>query len=67
MKLENVFRRIHPNATNQFHGRSPLSEISNDLTLAHPCRRWPSTPTNHLPHLWRTAIQLACELSGWVW
>src|SRR4051812_25726617 len=35
VKLENVFRRIHPNSANLFHGRSPLSEISNDLSLAH--------------------------------
>src|SRR3954454_9412336 len=35
MKLENVLRRIHPNSANLLHGRSPLSEISNDLSLAH--------------------------------
>src|SRR4051812_15743466 len=34
VKLENVFRRIHANSANLFHGRSPLSEICNDLTLA---------------------------------
>src|SRR5215208_3802279 len=34
MKLENVFRRIHPNSANLLHGRSPLSEISNDLSLS---------------------------------
>src|SRR4051812_17811145 len=34
VKLENVFRRIHPNSANLLHGRSPLSEISNDLSLA---------------------------------
>src|SRR3954470_20202105 len=34
VKLENVLRRIHPNSTNLVHGRSPLSEISNDLSLA---------------------------------
>src|SRR5260370_41815860 len=35
MKLENVLRRIHPNAANLSHGRPPLSEInSNDLILA---------------------------------
>jgi hypothetical protein len=34
MKLKNVFRRIHPDAANLFHGRSPLSEINNDLILA---------------------------------
>src|SRR5512144_2781968 len=35
VKLENVFRRIHSNAANLVHGRSPLSEICNDLILAH--------------------------------
>src|SRR3954451_19911522 len=35
VKLEDVFRRIHPNSANLLHGRSPLSEISNDLSLAH--------------------------------
>src|SRR4051794_18411614 len=35
VKLKNVFRRIHPNSANLLHGRSPLSEVSNDLSLAH--------------------------------
>src|SRR5215213_7539437 len=35
VKLKNVFRRIQPNSANLLHGRSPLSEISNDLSLAH--------------------------------
>jgi hypothetical protein len=34
MKLENVLRRVHPNSANLLHGRSPLSEICNDLILA---------------------------------
>jgi hypothetical protein len=34
MKLKNVLRRVHPNSANLFHGRFPLSEISNDLSLA---------------------------------
>src|SRR5712691_3358513 len=34
VKLENVFRRIHPNSANLFHGRPPLSEIYSDLILA---------------------------------
>src|SRR4051794_31246204 len=47
VKLENVLRRIHSNSANLVHGRSPLSEITNnDLILAHRCRRGPSTPTN---------------------
>src|ERR1700682_855605 len=35
MQLKNVFRRVHPDSANLFHGRSPLSEINNDLILAH--------------------------------
>src|SRR4051794_26862223 len=35
VKLKNVFRRIHPNSANLLHGRSPLSEVSNCLILAH--------------------------------
>src|SRR5665213_526151 len=34
VKLENVLRRIHTNSANLFHGRSPLTEICNDLILA---------------------------------
>src|ERR1700724_62348 len=34
VKLEKMFRRVHPNLVNLFHGRSPLSEICNDLILA---------------------------------
>jgi hypothetical protein len=35
VNLENVFRRIHPNSGNMSHGRPALSEICNDLILAH--------------------------------
>ena len=45
MKLENVFRRIHPNSANLFHGRFPLSEISNDLKQAMARRRTPRDKT----------------------
>jgi hypothetical protein len=34
-KLDNVLRRVHPNLDNLVHGRYLLSEISNDLILAH--------------------------------
>jgi hypothetical protein len=34
MKLKNVFRRIHSNSDNLFHGRSPSSQVNNDLILA---------------------------------
>src|SRR6202011_2714125 len=33
VKLENVFRRIHANSANLFHGRPPLSEVYSDLIL----------------------------------
>jgi hypothetical protein len=29
-----MLRRVHANSANLFHGRSPLSEICNDLILA---------------------------------
>jgi hypothetical protein len=29
-----MFRRVHANSANLFHGRSPLFEICNDLILA---------------------------------
>src|ERR1700757_404383 len=45
MKLEEMLRRVHANSANLFHGRSPLSEICNDLILAQSMRRGPSTPT----------------------
>ena len=35
MKLENVFRRIHPNSANLVHGRSPLSEIIHTTSFWH--------------------------------
>src|ERR1700682_123416 len=34
MKLEKMFRRVHANSANLFHGRSPLFEICDDLILA---------------------------------
>ena len=34
VKLEKMFRRVHPDSANLFHGRPLLSEISNDLILA---------------------------------
>src|ERR1700721_2621624 len=45
VKLEEAFRRIHPNSANLFHRRSPFSEICNDLILAHAM---PSTPSRRL-------------------
>jgi hypothetical protein len=35
VKLENVFRRIHPNSANLVHGRSPLSEIIHTTSFWH--------------------------------
>src|SRR5208283_3253799 len=46
VKLKNVFRGIHSNAANLFHGRSPTSEIFNDLTLPQTMPWGPSTPTS---------------------
>jgi hypothetical protein len=43
---------------NLVHGRSPLSEITHDLILAHRCRRGPSTPTN------TRAASKACAPNG---
>src|SRR6266699_4646403 len=40
VKLENVFRRIHTNSANLFHGRPPLSEIYSDLILARLMPSW---------------------------
>jgi hypothetical protein len=34
VKLEKMFRRVHPDSANPFHRRPLLSEISNDLILA---------------------------------
>jgi hypothetical protein len=34
VKLKKTLRRIHADSANLFHGRSPLSEICNDLILA---------------------------------
>jgi hypothetical protein len=36
VNLENVFRRIHANSINLFHGRPPLSDIYSDLILKEP-------------------------------
>jgi hypothetical protein len=47
VKLEKTFRRIHANSANLFHGRSPLSEICNDLILAQSMPSgavYPNTP-----------------------
>jgi hypothetical protein len=51
-----VFRRIHANSANLFHGRPPLSEIYSDLILA---RLMPSgaVHTNRIPVL-RFAVSL---------
>src|SRR5206468_8356549 len=46
VKLENVLRRIHADADNLFHGRSPVSEITTTASFWHArCLRGPSTPT----------------------
>jgi hypothetical protein len=57
VKLENVFRRIHTNSANLFHGRPPLSEIYSDLILA---RLMPSgaVHTNRIRLLRQTPISI---------
>src|SRR6516225_7617448 len=47
MKLENVFRRIHANACNIFHGRSPLPENFNDLSVAQTMPSGAVHPNNN--------------------
>jgi hypothetical protein len=47
IKLKNALRRIHANSANMSTG-GPLSEIYNDLILAHRCRRGPSTATGRM-------------------
>src|SRR6202011_248732 len=45
MKLEKMFRRVHANSANLFHGRSPLFEIATTSFWHNRCRRGPSTPS----------------------
>ena len=66
MKLEKMFRCIHANSANLFHGRSPLFEICNDLILAQSmplgavhldpavrqsCREWQLRVSKNAPSL----------------
>jgi hypothetical protein len=44
-----VFRLIHTNSANLFHGRPPLSEIHSDLILARSMPSGPSTPEVAVP------------------
>jgi hypothetical protein len=73
MKLEKMFRRVHANPANLFHGRSPLFEICNDLILAqsmpsgavHPITRCDLTnDAVQLPSLWSShysrAVVIQC-------
>ena len=58
MKLEKMFRRIHANSANLFHGRSPLFEICNDLILA---QSMPSGGRGRDDHYWSPPAQIpAC-------
>src|ERR1700760_3300226 len=52
VELENVFRCIHANSANLFHGRPPLSEIFTDLILA-PLMPSGVVHTNRTEHLLR--------------
>ena len=47
MKLEKMFRCIHANSANLFHGRSPLFEICNDLILAQSMPSGAVHPNTH--------------------
>jgi len=58
VKLENVFRRIHTNSANLFHGRPPLSEINSDLILA------PLVPSGAV-HTKRTSTMACSARSRW--
>jgi hypothetical protein len=42
-----MFRRIHTNSANLFHGRSPLFEICNDLILAQSMPSGAVHPNTH--------------------
>jgi len=61
VKLENMLQRIHTNSANLFHGRSPLTEICNDLILA---RLMPSgaVHTNKWP---RSRFRDRCSRISW--
>src|SRR5207253_5689523 len=50
MKLEKMFRRVHANSANLFHGRSPLFEICNDLILAQSMPSGAVHPNTLLRH-----------------
>src|SRR5208283_3632400 len=50
MKLEKMFRCIHANSANLFHGRSPLFEICNDLILAQSMPSGAVHPNTRLGH-----------------
>jgi hypothetical protein len=50
VKLENVFRRIHPNSANLFHGRPPLSEIYSDLIILARLMPLEAVHTNRMLH-----------------
>ena len=47
VKLEKMFRCIHANSANLFHGRSPLFEICNDLILAQSMPSGAVHPNTH--------------------
>src|ERR1700736_937157 len=58
MKLEKMFRRVHANSANLFHGRSPLFEICNDLILAQSMPPGAVHPNTHCRNSnWATALE----------
>src|ERR1700735_5706188 len=65
MKLKNALRRIHPYSDNMVHGRPPLSEICNNLSLAHSMPfggRPPQHSGGHDP--WGTPPERKYEVSN---
>jgi hypothetical protein len=75
MKLKKMLRGIHPNSTNLFHRRSPLSEICNDIVQAQSMPSGavhPNTPIYNLAgneecqrlHKARLALAVSTPKSG---
>src|ERR1700687_2676229 len=64
VKLEKMLRRIHANSANLFHGRSPLSEICNDLILA---QSMPSGAVHPITRICQSVPMESAHMSVWCW
>src|SRR5438132_10964965 len=64
MKLEKMFRRVHANSANLFHGRSPLFEICNDLILA---QSMPSGAVHPNTRICQSVPMEPAQLCVWGW